>query len=125
MKKQDSEHAPASYIHGDYDLYAIVDAFNPKQRYVKQGRFAGNEHSYGKLWQKVSTYLNQNFGVHMIQHGSQEHFCYHTDETIDMFTPFEDRDLWRVKVSGSQALSQLYEELFEGRTTKAQKMIYL
>jgi len=117
--------ASDQYIHGDYDLYGIVDALDPSLRLQRTGKINGLNHTHGKLWEYVSDFLNERFQKQMIQHGSQEHFCYHTEENIDMFTPLASRRLRRLTIRGARNLERLYAEFFNGRMTKERSIIYL
>ena len=78
----------AKFIHGDYDLYDLVGVDEPARRETTESKTDGVPHNYGRFWKDVSANLNKKFNVEMIQHGSQVHFSDHTDEWIDMFTPF-------------------------------------
>jgi hypothetical protein len=107
-----------AYIHGDYDLYALVHKDNPAQRAPRDGEFEGEAHSYGQNWKAFEALVRSQISLDMIQHGSQEHFVDHTDETVDMFCPTAERSLWHVKVEGAKALDRLYREAFGGREPK-------
>lgn len=125
LKQAASKHSKGGYIHGDYDLYSIVDAFNPALRSQRDGVVNGLKHTHGKLWEYVADFLNERFGTPMIQHGGQEHFCYHTEENIDMFTPLASRRLRRLTIRGARNLERLYAEFFNGRMTKSRTIYYL
>lgn len=60
-------------------------------------------------------FVRSKISLDMIQHGSQEHFVDHSDETVDMFCPTQERALWHVEVEGAGALNRLYTETFQGR----------
>jgi hypothetical protein len=70
---------------------------------------------HGEDWRRFEALVRSRIGIDMIQHGSQEHFSDHTDETVDMFCPTVDRDLWHVKIDGVRAMERVYAELFGGR----------
>jgi hypothetical protein len=125
VKQAASKHSKGGYIHGDYDLYGIVDAFDPAKRIQRDGVVNGLNHTHGKLWEYVADFLNERFGTPMIQHGGQEHFCYHTEENIDMFTPLAARRLRRLTIRGARNLERLYAEFFNGRMTKGRSIHYL
>jgi hypothetical protein len=107
-----------AYIHGDYDLYALVHKDELAERAPRDGQFDGESHSYGQNWKAFEALVRSRISLDMIQHGSQEHFVDHTDETVDMFCPTVDRSLWHVRVEGAKALDRLYREVFAGRTPK-------
>jgi hypothetical protein len=104
-----------SYIHGDYDLYALVHKDNLSGRNPRTGKFEEADHRYGDNWKAFEALVRSKINLDMIQHGSQEHFSDHTDETVDMFCPTVDRSLWHVKLEGVRALERVYEQAFEGR----------
>jgi hypothetical protein len=104
-----------SYIHGDYDLYALVHKDRPGSRMQRTGSFDGEGHVHGEDWRRFEALVRSRIGIDMIQHGSQEHFSDHTDEPVDMFCPTIERELWHVKIDGAQAMERVYAELFGGR----------
>lgn len=106
-----------AYIHGDYDLYALVHKDARDVRQPREGQFDGQPHRYGKMWRPLEALVRSQIAIDMIQHGSQEHFCSHSDDEVDIFCPVASRDLWHVKVSGAGALSALYQNVFNGRQT--------
>ena len=107
-----------AYIHGDYDLYALISRDDPYKRLPRPGHFEGESHTYGKNWKAFEAFVRSKINLDMIQHGSQEHFADHTDDVVDIFCPTDDRSLWYRKISGANALDRLYQEVFRGRTPK-------
>lgn len=110
-----------SYIHGDYDLYALIHKDRMNQRSSQDGRAEdGWEHKHSKLWNDFERSVNREMDVDMIAHGSQEHFSVHSDETIDIFAPFRDPYLQIRQIIGRNGLSMLYRQFFE-RYTEGEK----
>jgi hypothetical protein len=109
-----------SYIHGDYDLYALIHKDSLSVREPRAGRFDGENHLYGRNWKIFEAYVRSKISLDMIQHGSQEHFTDHSDETVDIFCPTSERALWHVKVEGANDLDRLYSETFRGRIPQRQ-----
>ena len=108
--------AAGKYIHGDYDLYAIIPADNPGTNVrVVETRFGNIPHARGKEFTDVQIFLNSRMGVPMVLHGEQEKYKDHTDEPIDIFCP--DGDI--AEACGRSGLEIFYEALFDGRRTFA------
>lgn len=111
----------ASYMHGDYDLYGIVDMDNPALNEVTQGQMfnkAYNLNYFGPELQSVARFLNGCFAgnhgrrVDMIRHGSQEKYApSHGDEELDVFWP----DGSTSYVAGESAIWNLYKNEFKNR----------
>ena len=102
------------YIHGDYDLYAIVSESDPAARsmhtdydLLRSIRDHRSSHLYA-----VAQFINSRIGVPMVQHGSQENLE-HTDEEIDVFWG-EGRI---TSVSSIEEIRRLYAQGFKGRGT--------
>ncbi len=112
-----------AYIHGDYDLYALVHKDNLAVREVHESEIDGVSHSYGPYWRRFEALVRIRINLDMIQHGSHEHFGDHLDEPVYMFCPVEDRSLWHVKVPNAKAMERVYTELFGGRKPYQQKAL--
>jgi hypothetical protein len=110
-----------SYIHGDYDLYALVNKDRLSERESIEASFEGAAHKHSKEWSDFIYFANQHMGVDMIQHGSQEHFCGHSDDEVDIFAPFEKRHLQLRKIEGVNGLKDIYR-LFFDRHTKGERL---
>jgi hypothetical protein len=107
-----------AYIHADYDLYALIHKDNKNIRVPTNGQFLGLEHTYGKYWLQFEACINGQINSDMIQHGSQEHFCDHSDEIVDIFAPFSDRSIWHSKVTNINQMKKLYKDFFNNRKVK-------
>ncbi len=106
----------ASYIHGDYDLFAVVPADNPGVNIVVSEQHASSPWSHlnragktpaateesekteeqkvqeipnfrGQKFIDVQNMLNRRMGVPMVLHGSQEKAVNSFDEEVDVFMP--------------------------------------
>ncbi len=107
-----SHRAGASYVHSDYDLFAIVPADEPAMTFrVKETRLE-QKHSRSKMLFDVQHYLNRRMGVAMILHGEQETFSDDVNDTLDVFCP-DGQTVLRKK--GPAEIQQLYDKTFEGR----------
>ncbi len=103
--------AAASYVHSDYDLFAIVPGDEPKLTFRVSETRLEQQHSRSKMLFDVQHYLNRRMGVTMILHGEQETFSDDVNDTLDVFYP--DGRVERRK--GPAEIQQLYDETFEGR----------
>jgi hypothetical protein len=101
-------------VHGDFDLYGIVDMDAPDQIVrVKETRL-GQTHARSPKFFDVQNYLNGRFGVTMVLHGSQETYASkHEDDDLDVFFPNG-----RVDYAGPKAkdIIEFYQREFPGRT---------
>ena len=77
----------ATYIHGDYDLYAIVPADKPGDTLLVKDEMLGFKHFRSKELLDVQIFINKRIGRAMILHADQEKYSTHTDESIYAFFP--------------------------------------
>lgn len=102
----------AHYVHGDYDLYAIVPVGDKQSNVFVEETRLGQKHVRGKELLDVQTFVNSRIGVPMVLHGAQEHYSDDVDDKIDVFFP----DGVTVKsYIGPDAIRLLYQEEFGGR----------
>jgi hypothetical protein len=112
MFSQSSLASAAKFIHGDYDLYAIIPQDNPGTNVrVVETRFGSVPHARGKQFTDVQIFLNSRMGLPLVLHGEQEKYKDHTDEAIDIFCP--DGEL--AEACNRMGLEIFYEAWFEGR----------
>ncbi|NOQ15085.1 MAG: hypothetical protein GQ583_11485 [Methyloprofundus sp.] len=86
--KFNSLKAEMSCMHGDYDLYALLDAADINARTVTEF-INGTKNYCSKHFQKIQNALNREFGCPMIQHGGEFRREHKTDK-IYVFYPTED-----------------------------------
>lgn len=77
----------ATYIHGDYDLYAIVPTDGRNETVFVEEKRLGEKHVRSKELLDVQTFLNARIGRPMILHGDQEKYSEHSDEEVYAFFP--------------------------------------
>jgi len=101
------------YMHGDYDLYAIVPFDDPSTNLVAYDIWYDLDHYRGKYFYEVQTALKAGFGgIPMVRHGEQEEYK-HCDEAIDIFWP---EPYGKITVAdGLNAVEELYRTTFHGR----------
>jgi hypothetical protein len=104
----------ATYIHGDYDLYAIVDKDSPHDTVFVSETRLGEKHVRGKELLDVQMYVNRRFGRPLVLHGDQEKYSAHTDEPLYAFFP-DDRAP-RI-LPDLLAIERFYETTLGGRKT--------
>ena len=106
------------YVHGDYDLFAVVPADMPEVKSVKQAILFGVENSYGQRWREIAEYLNRRIGAPMVQHGAEDSSDMETgeEEHVDVFWAGGDV----TEVAGRTAIERLYAVEFAGRAKGAQ-----
>ena len=100
-------------VHGDFDLYGIVDMNAPdKIVRVKEQRL-GQTHARSPKFVDVQNFVNSRIGVNMILHGSQETYASgHEDDDLDVFFPDG-----RIEYAGPTAndIAAFYRREFPGR----------
>lgn len=102
----------AKYLHGDFDLYAIVPAKDPSRNIKVSEKRLGEDHDRSPEFFDVQTFLNRRLGVPMVLHGAEESYeDEFSDDSIDIFHPSGKISC----VQGRSALARLYETLFKGR----------
>jgi hypothetical protein len=57
------------YIHGDYDLYGLIDVEGGGREPVIKGRLYGVPHNFTEKFAIIQSFLNAGIGAQMIQHG--------------------------------------------------------
>ena len=105
------------YIHGDYDLYAIVPADSPRQMtYIVNPGWGNIEmpHARGKELYDVQIYLNSHSNRPMVLHGDQEKYKAHEEDNILVFFP---DGVTEKECFGKAAIEDLYRNVFDGRKT--------
>ena len=102
----------AKYIHGDYDLYAIVAKEEPASNTRVRETLHGQPHTRGREFKDVQYMLNREMGVTMVLHGSQEKFKTDMDDQVDAFYP-DGQTV--VCLRGSQMIGSFYAKELKGR----------
>ncbi|HRW60631.1 MAG TPA: hypothetical protein P5340_08250 [Defluviicoccus sp.] len=105
----------SSYLHGDYDLYAIVSASNPavNVRVTAPDR-SGYKHTRGPLFMDVQGRLKSLIGVPMVRHGEEETFTA-TPKQDDVLYVFFPDGSDPICLEGPQDIDRFYQERLDGR----------
>jgi hypothetical protein len=101
-----------SYVHSDYDLYAIVPEDDPTTNVRVKEKRLGMSHSRGREFFDIQHFLNRTMGVAMVLHGDQEKYSDDTDDKVDVFWP-DGRP--PTEAYGASQIRSLYETTFKGR----------
>jgi hypothetical protein len=109
--------AAGLYIHGDYDLYAIVPADARRSMIYIVNPGWGNiqmPHARGKELYDIQIYINSRINRPMVLHGDQEKYKSHAEDNIVVFFPdgITDKEYY-----GKAAIEDLYRTVFQGRNT--------
>jgi hypothetical protein len=102
------------YVHGDYDLYAVVPADNPSANkfVIDEGGRLGERHARSQHQMDVQNYITAHIGPGMVSHGEQDTFKQDLNDELDLFHP----DGMTVEpILGPAAIRKLYAERFGGR----------
>jgi hypothetical protein len=76
-----------SYLHGDYDLKAIIDIKQANRNLALVDFLYGVPHNVGPNFYFVRDHVNKRIGTPMIQHGAEESYAGHGEEIVDAFGP--------------------------------------
>jgi len=102
----------ARKIHGDYDLYDIIDPKlyreNVASPMPRTRLFTDMQSPYVE---PVASFVNQAIGVPMIQHGAQLQYSGHSNEPLDVFSPKGKHS----RTTGLLDNEALYAVTFRGR----------
>ena len=124
------------YVHGDYDLYAVVPARSTSQREANPGNFnqSGVARSSlslsaqvklgaplvmdtGPLLFKVMQHLDRAFGYAMVMHAEQENLEHGAEtEKVLAFLPTATQGRSTQLLNGRQEIERFYREELAGRT---------
>ncbi|MGX1497238.1 hypothetical protein ACSSV1_002274 [Labrenzia sp. MBR-25] len=104
----------AKCVHGDFDLYGIVDMDAPHQIVRVRENRLGGKHTRSPKFFDVQNFVNSRLGAAMVLHGSQETYATeHKNDDLDIFFPSG-----RVEYAGPAAadIEAFYKKEFPGRT---------
>ena len=110
------------YIHGDYDLYDIIDPVQPYRNLALVRMRLGQVDRRGANFHKVQRFVADGIGCEMIQHGGEAQYPgdqhekeqgQHLQESIDAFGPNGED----VTILNEYSINQWYDERFMGRKT--------
>ena len=109
------------YIHGDYDLYGLIDleSIAPPARpggesqrrppKVLEERLHGTPHYYTAKFPQIKEFLNNGFGAEMIQHAAQDHVA-HQSDLLYVFYP--EGYMYQLDAT-ADAIREIYDLLFK------------
>jgi hypothetical protein len=101
------------YIHGDYDLYDIIDVTQAQRNLAAVETLLGQPHRRGPKVLTVQEFINGRIGSPMIQHGGEAQHADHSEQSIDAFGP-KGED---VTILNEFSVRGWYENKFGGRKT--------
>lgn len=104
-----------SYIHGDYDLYDLIDVTQPHRNLAAVETLLGQPHRRGPKVLLVQNFVNATIGSPMIQHGGEAQYADHSEQAIDAFGPNGED----VTILNEFSVRGWYERVFGGRKTLA------
>ena len=104
------------YIYGDYDLKAIVVPGHESATVTLVTQVQGIQNArLGPKFDDVQRQVNNAIGAEMVQHGADDEFTGHADETIFVFCP--SGKLPPLELHGLPAIQRWYDNEFHGRKT--------
>lgn len=102
-----------SYIHGDYDLYDVIDVTQAHRNLALVETLLGQPHRRGPNVLAVQNLVNTRIGSPMIQHGGEAQYADHSEQSIDAFGPNGED----VTILNEFSVRDWYEKVFGGRQT--------
>ncbi len=102
-----------SYIHGDYDLYDIIDITQAQRNLAVVETLLGQPHRRGPRVRTVQDFINSRIGSPMIQHGGEAQYADHSEQAIDAFGPNGED----VTILNEFSVRSWYHHKFGGRKT--------
>ncbi|MEZ5356712.1 MAG: hypothetical protein R2762_29085 [Bryobacteraceae bacterium] len=108
------------FLHGDYDLYAVVPESDPRTNVrVQESGYGGAPHSRSPLLYDVQYYFktlaklpHETFASPMIRHGEQETFKTDWDDQLDVFWPDGSTI---TELNTAAAIQEFYAKTLQGR----------
>jgi hypothetical protein len=100
------------YIHGDHDLYDIIDITQAHRNLAGVEVLLGKPHMRGSKVLRVQEFVNSRIGSPILQHGGDAQFLSeHRSEPIDAFGPSGED----VTILNQFSVQAWYRERFGGR----------
>jgi hypothetical protein len=100
-----------SYIHGDYDLYDVIDIAQVHRNLAAVETLLGQPHRRGAKVLTVQSFINARIASPMIQHGGEAQYADHSEQSIDAFGPNGED----VTILNEFSVRSWYEKRFGGR----------
>lgn len=102
------------YIYGDYDLKSVVVPGHESATVALVTELHGVQNvRRGPKFYEVQTEVNRAIGVEMVQHGADDEFTGHAEESIFVFGPEGQNE----ELHGLAAIERWYNDQFHGRKT--------
>jgi hypothetical protein len=102
------------YIYGDYDLKAVVVPGHESATVALVTELRGVQNArLGPKFYDVQSAVNNAIGVEMVQHGADDEFTGHADESIYVFGPGGEYE----ELQGLNKIQEWYDGQFHGRRT--------
>ncbi len=102
-----------AYVHGDYDLYDIIDTAQAQRNLAAVETLLGKPHRRGANLLRVQEFINSRIGSPMIQHGGEAQYADHSEQPIDAFGPNGED----VTILNEFSVRAWYKDRFAGRKT--------
>lgn len=99
------------YIHGDYDLYDIILAEQPRRNLAAVEVLHGVPHMRGAKLHEVMAYINERIGAEVVRHGGEMQYADHSEQSIDAFGPKGEA----CTILNRFSIEAWYKDRFQGR----------
>lgn len=98
-------------LHGDYDLYDVVDPKHARRNFAIVDTLHGHTHMRSPYHNRVSAWINTRIGLPVVQHSGEAQYADHSDQTIDVFGPQHEY----LELPNEAAIRLFYGLQFDGR----------
>ncbi len=119
---RDFKHNHMKYLHGDYDLYGLIDIEKTEKKLIEsKGRqkhspvlnkalLHGMPHSFTDQFEDFKLFINTGIGADMIQHDAQDNIE-HKGDTLYVFYP--NRAKYVLNDASADAIREIYDVVFK------------
>jgi hypothetical protein len=100
-----------AYIHGDYDLYDLIDPLQARRNLAACEELLGMPHRRGPYFLRVQEFVNTRIGIDMVQHGGEAQYADFSEQSIDVFGPNREQ----CTILNEYSVRSWYRDRFDGR----------
>lgn len=108
-------------IHGDYDLYDIVDPGNARRNFAIVDTLHGQLHMRSPWLTQIQKWINDRIGAEVVQHSGETQYKDHTDQTIDVFGPKGEYFTTATEAAVRATYRYLFDQRFTNLIEKARR----
>lgn len=108
-------------LHGDYDLYDIVDPRNARRNFAIVDTLHGQLHMRSPWLDEIQKWINDRVGAEVVQHSGEVQYSDHSDQTLDVFGPKGEYFTLGTEAATRAAYKYMFDERWTNPIDKARK----